>query len=792
MIDRDVPKTESKLEELSGPPETLPLLFMEGQVVFPMSLAPLRLVEPSEVKLIDDAAMGSRFLAMLTVRPGAEDGQGLGRAYPVGSVGRIMQLQHTPEGHVNVVVQAIRRFRALGLVQTEPYQVVRVELIQDAVGNADEIAPLANAVKAQMAQFIRLSPEIPDGAAGVLQNIDDPGFLADLVAGNLTISIDEKQKVLASPDPKERLGFLVHILARELQYQELSNKIQHDVKDSIDKGQREFFLRQQLKAIQDELGEGAAKRSDVVEYEKKLEALKLPEEVNKEAHRELERLSQMNEASAEYPIITTYLDWIVELPWSMSTTDQLDIPRAEKILDEDHYGLRKVKRRIIEHLAVRKLKPDASGAILCFVGPPGVGKTSLGKSIARALDRKFTRMSLGGMRDEAEIRGHRKTYIGALPGRIIQNIRKAGSNNPVFMFDEIDKVGSDFRGDPSSALLEVLDPAQNDSFVDHYLNVAFDLSKIMFIATANVLDTVPWALRDRMEVIEIPGYTMEEKLEIAKTYLVPRQMAAHGLPAKRLRFTQAALKRIITAYTREAGVRNLEREIADACRGCAYDFARGRKGSIRIDTEDLRTYLGNEKFYYDAAERTKIPGVAVGMAWTATGGDILFVEATRMDGKGNLLLTGQLGDVMKESAQTALSYVRSNAAALGISAEDLGKQDIHIHVPAGAVPKDGPSAGVTILSAIASLLTGRRVKDGVAMTGEITLRGLVLPVGGIKEKVLAAARAGINEIILPQRCKNDLDEVPGPIKKKIRFHYVTHMSDVLRIALSPDGKGKRK
>jgi ATP-dependent Lon protease len=792
MTEKDVATEANKPQEPPESHETLPLLFLEGQVVFPMSLAPLRLMEPGDIKLIDDSAIGPRLLAMLTVRPGAEEGHGLDRAFPVGCVGRIMQLQHTPEGHVNVVVQALRRFRALGLVQTEPYRIVRVELIQDAADKADEIAPLANAVKAQMSQFIRLSPDIPDGAAGVLQSIDDAGFLADLVAGNLRISIEEKQKVLSAADPKERLEFLAHILARELQYQELSNKIQHDVKDSIDKGQREFFLRQQMKAIQDELGEGTAKRPEVAEYERKLEGLKLPDEVKKEASRELERLSQMNEASAEYPIITTYLDWIVELPWSISTTDQLDIPRAETILDEDHYGLAKVKRRIIEHLAVRKLKPDASGAILCFVGPPGVGKTSLGKSIARALDRKFTRMSLGGMRDEAEIRGHRKTYIGALPGRIIQNIRKAASNNPVFMLDEIDKVGSDFRGDPSSALLEVLDPAQNDTFVDHYLNVAFDLSKVMFIATANVLDTVPWALRDRMEVIEIPGYTMEEKLEIARTYLVPRQMAAHGLPAKRLRFAPAALKRIITGYTREAGVRNLEREIANVCRGCAYDFARGRKESIRIDTGDLRTYLGNEKFYFDAAERTRIPGVAVGMAWTATGGDILFVEATRMDGKGNLLLTGQLGDVMKESAQTALSYIRSNSGALGVPAEDFGKQDIHIHVPAGAVPKDGPSAGVTILSAIASLLTGKRVKDGLAMTGEITLRGLVLPVGGIKEKVLAAARAGIDEIVLPERCRNDLDEVPGPIKKRVRFHYVAHMSEVLRIALSLDRKGRRK
>ncbi len=792
MSEMEIVKVETKPEDEPGPPETLPLLFLQGQVVFPMSLVPFRFAGAPDVKLVDDAAMGQRLLAMLTLHPEAAENHELKDAYPIGCIGRIMQLQHTSEGHVNVVVQALRRFQAVELVQTEPYPVVRIRLVDEERDKSEDIAPLANVVKAQMTQFIRMSPDIPDAAAAVLQNLDDPGFLADLIAGNLNVPVDEKQKVLSAQSRKERLEILTHILARELEYQEVSNKIQHDVKNSIDKGQREFFLRQQMKAIQDELGEGAAKRPEVAEYQRKIEALGLPEDVKKEALRELDRLSQMNEAAAEYPILTTYLDWIVELPWNVSTTDQLDLSRAEGILDEDHYGLAKVKRRIIEYLAVRKLKPDASGAILCFVGPPGVGKTSLGKSIARALARKFTRISLGGMHDEAEIRGHRKTYIGALPGRIIQNIRKAGSNNPVFMLDEIDKVGSDFRGDPSSALLEVLDPAQNDSFVDHYLNVPFDLSKVMFIATGNVLDTVPWALRDRMEVIEIPGYTMEEKLQIAKTYLVPRQMASNGIPPKKLRMTQGALRRIVTGYTREAGVRNLEREIANVCRGCAYSFAQGRRAPIAVDKDDLRTYLGNEKFYFDAAERTRIPGVAVGLAWTATGGDILFIEATRMDGKGNLLLTGQLGDVMKESAQTALSYVRSNAQALGVPVDDFAKQDIHIHVPAGAVPKDGPSAGVTILTAIASLLTGARVKNGLAMTGEITLRGLVLPVGGVKEKVLAAARAGIEEIILPKRCKNDLDEVPPVIKKKIRFHYVTHMSEVLRVALSTDGKRKRR
>ena len=764
-------------------PETLPVLMLPDQVIFPQAFVPLQVIGEAQTKLINDAVMGHKFVGLLTARDAHGDDIGLDNAYEVGCIAQIMQMQRGPDGTVNVALRSLKRFRVGGLTQREPYLVVRVQPMDDLPAKPGEIAPLAATVKIQVSRFVSLSPTTPDEATQAVQRIEDPVLLADFVAGNMSIPLEEKQKMLESPDLKERFERLIYILASEIQLMEVSNKIQKDVKTSIDKGQREFYLRQQLKAIQEELGESEENRPELTEYRERIEALGLPEEVQKDVTRELNRLAQMNEASAEYHVIATYLDWIVELPWNEFTTDQLDIARAEAILDEDHYGLDKVKRRIIEYLAVRKLKPDASGPILCFTGPPGVGKTSLGRSIARALGRKFIRMSLGGVHDEAEIRGHRKTYVGALPGRIIQGIRKAGSRNPVFMLDEIDKIGSDFRGDPSSALLEVLDPAQNDSFSDHYLNVPFDLSKVLFIATANVLDTIPWALRDRMEMIELASYTVQDKLQIARRYLVPRQLEAHGVPHKKLSFTTPALRKIVTAYTREAGVRNLEREIANVCRGCARAFAEKRRRPIRIDPPDLRVYLGNERFHLDNAERTRVPGIAIGMAWTPVGGDILFVEATRMPGSGKMILTGQLGDVMKESARAVLSFVRSNAAKLGFSKEDFSEYDIHIHVPQGSVPKDGPSAGVTILTAIVSLLTGKRVKHNLAMTGEITLRGLVLPVGGVKEKVLAATRAGIKQIILPARCKNDLDEVPDSVKKRTVFHFVTRMHEVLEIAL---------
>lgn len=763
-------------------PDTFPVMGIPQHVVFPMSLAPLHLSEHEDKLLIEDVTRGNRFVGLVLLRD--PDGQKYSpeNMHEIGCLCRLFQMQRTGDD-INVVLQALKRFRIAGLVQRAPYLVVRTELLDDVRHAPEDIAPLATTVKMQMARLIAMSPNIPDGAAQVIENIDDPGFLADLVAGNLAISIEEKQRLLASADPKERLQRLTYLLARETELLEVSNKIHAQVKSTIDKGQREFFLRQQMKAIQDELGEGEKQRPEIQDYREKIQALALPEEARKEALRELDRLAGMHESSAEYHVITTYLDTIVELPWGRFTEDQLDIRRAENILNEDHYGLDKVKERILEYLAVRKLKPDAAGPILCFVGPPGVGKTSLGKSIARSLDREFTRMSLGGMRDEAEIRGHRKTYVGALPGRIVQNIRKVGSSNPVFMLDEIDKLGSDFRGDPSSALLEVLDPAQNDTFVDHYLNVPFDLSKVMFIATANVVDTIPWALRDRMEVIEIPGYTMDEKLAIAQRYLVPRQVEAHGLKPRQLAFQKGALRQIISGYTREAGVRNLEREIAHACRACARMFAGGRRKPVRIGPPEVREFLGAERVFYSTAEQTRIPGVAVGLAWTPTGGDILFIEATHMPGKGQLMLTGQLGDVMKESARAALSFLRAHGKPLRLQNIDFTELDIHLHVPAGAVPKDGPSAGVAMLTSLASLMTNKRVKSGLAMTGEITLRGLVLPVGGIKEKVLAAARARIKEVILPERNRNDLEDVPEDIRRKLSFHFVRQMNEVMRIAL---------
>lgn len=764
-------------------PDALPLLVLQDQVVFPMSMIPMHLTGQDDKLLINDSANGHRLLAMVTFRPGGAQERSLSNTYEVGCIGRILQVQTAPDNGLNVLVQALRRFRVAGLVRRDPYLVVRVQPLEEPAEDSAALSPIARTIKMQMGSLLRMNPNIPEGAQGVLDTVEDPAFLTDLVASNLNLKLEDKQKLLETPNLKSRMMRLIHHLQSEIEVMEASAKIRQEVQNAIEKGQREFVLRQQLKAIQDELGEGDGKKQEIAEYQKKAEALKVPSDIKKEIFREIERLARMNEASADYQVLVTYLDTVLELPWSKGTPDTLDIARAESILNEDHYGLDKVKTRIIEYLAVRKLKPDAHGPILCFQGPPGVGKTSLGRSIARALGRKFVRVALGGLHDEAEIRGHRKTYVGALPGRIIQGIRKSDSSNPVFMLDEIDKVGADFRGDPSSALLEVLDPAQNNAFVDNYINLPFDLSKVMFIATANVLDTIPWALRDRMEIIEIPGYTLEEKLQIAQRYLLPRQLDEHGLTAKKLKVSTPALRKIVSDYTREAGVRNLEREIANVCRGCARKFAGGRRAPINIGPEGLREYLGNEKVFYGTIERTRTPGVVCGLAWTPTGGDILFIEATRMPGKGNLILTGQLGDIMKESAMAALSYLRTHAASLGLEANLFAEFDTHIHVPAGAVPKDGPSAGIAMLTALTSMFTGKCVKSGMAMTGEITLRGMVLPVGGIKEKVLAAARAGVKQVILPKRCENDLEEVPASVRAKMKFHLVTRVREVLEIAL---------
>lgn len=769
-------------------PDTLPLLILEDIVAFPMAMIPIHISASAEKMLIEDISKSHRLVALLTAKPEKENQPTKSQfnTYSIGCIGRILQVHSVPDGSLNVLIQATRRFFSGGIMRESPYPIVKVLLIEEPEINMKEIEPVALAIKTQMEELVKNNPNVPEGAASFLNSIEDPVFLLALVATNIRLKIEERQEILELPDLKSRMLKLVEKLQYQVELAQASTKIREDVQKTIEKSQKEFFLRQQLKAIQKELGDTEGKEQEISEYKQKIEALKAPEETKKELLRELNRLFNMNEQSPEYHVIISYLDTVLELPWGILTEDRLDLNEAEKILNEDHYGLDKVKKRILEYLAVRKLKPDTHGPILCFQGPPGVGKTSLGQSIARALGRKFVRVALGGIHDEAEIRGHRRTYIGSMPGRIISGIRKAGSQNPVFMLDEIDKLGADFRGDPSSALLEVLDPAQNHSFVDNYIGVPFDLSHVLFIATANDLEPIPWALRDRMEVLTLPGYTLEEKIEIAKRYLIPRQIEAHGLKRKHISIRKDALEKIISNYTRESGVRNLEREIANICRRVAKEVALNNNEKAIITKENLKEYLGPEKVYNDFISRTKIPGVVIGLAWTPTGGDILFIEATSMPGKGNLLLTGQLGDVMKESAQIGLSYLRSIAPKLNISNEVFSNNDIHIHVPSGAVPKDGPSAGVTILTALTSLLTKKCVPHDLAMTGEITLSGSVLPVGGIKEKVLAGARAGIKQIILPQKNKDDLEEVPMSIQKKIKFHWVSHVNEVLKIALGID------
>ncbi|HEX9306991.1 MAG TPA: endopeptidase La, partial [Anaeromyxobacter sp.] len=643
-------------------------------------------------------------------------------------------------------------------------------------------------------EVIELMPELPAAATELVESITHPGHLADLIAANVDVPIEEKQQVLETVDLKARMKLVLELLNRKREILKLSNKFDSAVKGEMSKTQREYYLRQQLKAIKEELGELGEEEEELDELAERLKKAGLPPEVDKVAQKELNRLKSIPTASSEYTVARTYLDWIADLPWSKRSDDNLDIENARGILDSDHYGLQQIKKRILEYLAVRKLKNEMRGPILCFVGPPGVGKTSLGQSIARAIGRKFVRLSLGGVRDEAEIRGHRRTYVGALPGRIIQSMKKAATVNPVMMLDEIDKLGADFRGDPSAALLEVLDPEQNFSFSDHYLDLPYDLSKVMFIGTANLLDPIPGPLKDRMEILELPGYTFEEKVHIAQNHLIPKQLREHGLSPEAITLTEKALIKMVMAYTREAGVRNLERRIADVCRAVAVEVASGKVtvGSKRaVDEVDLPDMLGPEKFYNETAERTEIPGVATGLAWTAAGGDILFIEATKMAGKGSLTLTGQLGDVMKESAQAALSYLRSKSDNLGIASNFLEKTDIHLHFPAGSIPKDGPSAGVTILTALVSLLTGIRVRSDVAMTGEVTLRGLVLPVGGIKEKVLAAHRAGIKRVIIPARNEKDLVDVPAQARKELEFVFAGHMDDVLKAALEESPIGRK-
>ncbi len=764
-------------------PELLPILPLFDAALFPKMVLPLVVMQPESIKLVDEAMSQNRLIGLILVKKPSEDTvHAMEDLNAVGTSAMILKMAKTEDNKLQLLAQGLERFKVKEYVQETPYLRAKVEHIKDIDTKDKETEALMSNMIDQFTRIAELSPGLPQEIVVMARSIREPGILGDMIASTINSSLEEKQKVLEIFDTKKRLKEVTRLVNHQLEILELGNKIQSQVKGDMDKRQREYYLREQLKAIKEELGEKDEAAVEVEDYRAKIDEKNLPEEALKEAERELNRLSRMHPSSAEYTVASTYLDWLTALPWHESTKDNLDIKKARQILDKEHFGLDKAKKRILEYLAVRKLKPESKGPILCFVGPPGTGKTSLGRSIAEALGRQFFRISLGGVRDEAEIRGHRRTYVGALPGRIIQGIRRSGSNNPVFMLDEIDKVGSDFRGDPSSALLEVLDPEQNFSFSDHYLDVPFDLSKVMFITTANILDTIPPALRDRMEVLKLLGYTLDEKIRIANRYLIPRQREAHGLQRKQLSFTKGAVKQIISGYTREAGLRNLEREIASICRGVAASVAENKVGSVTIKVENISEYLGPVRLIAEAKARTSIPGVATGLAWTETGGELLFIEATSMRGGKGLTLTGQLGDVMKESATAALSFIRSNSDTIGIPEDYFEKHDIHIHVPAGAIPKDGPSAGVTMLTALTSLLTHKTIKKDLAMTGEITLRGQVLPVGGVKEKVLAAHRAGIKTIIIPKWNEKDLEDIPKEIQKKIRFYPVERMLDVLKIA----------
>ena len=775
-------------------PEILPVLPLAGAFVFPKMLFPLEVSGTSAISLIDEAMAGDRLIGLVMLKQAGDPAEGPHKIedfYGVGTSVVILRMAKTADNKTQLLLQGIGRFRIVELLEGKPYLRARVENLEDREAKDIEVEALMANLIGLFERIVKLSPFLPQEFGAMAKTVSEPGVLSDIVASVINSPIEEKQKLLEILDVKERLREVTRLVNHQVEILELGSKIQSQVKDDMDKSQREYYLRQQLGAIRKELGETDDGKVEVEEYRAKIEKKNLPEEAKKEAERELARLSKMHPSSAEYTVAATYLDWMTALPWNERTEDNLDIKKARRVLDEDHYGLEKAKKRIIEYLAVRKLKPDSKGPILCLAGPPGTGKTSLGHSIGRALGRKFIRISLGGIHDEAEIRGHRRTYVGALPGRIIQGIRRAESNNPVFMLDEIDKVGSDFHGDPSSALLEVLDPEQNFSFADHYLDVPFDLSHVMFITTANILETIPPALRDRLEVIELSGYTIDEKIRIAQRYLIPRQTEENGLKPEQIRITKSAISKIITGYTREAGVRNIERELAAVCRGVASQIAEGVIEKTKITARDLHRFLGPVRITEEAAARTAKPGVVMGLAGTPAGGDILFIEATTMKGKGGLTLTGQLGDVMKESATAALSFIRANAEALGIAKDFFEGTDIHIHVPSGATPKDGPSAGVTMLTALTSLLTNRTVKKDLAMTGEITLRGLVLPIGGVKEKVLAAHRAGVKTIILPKWNRKDLEDVPVKVRKEITFHFVDEMLEVLRLALdkAPESSG---
>lgn len=767
-------------------PAALPVLPLKETVVFPQSMTPLAIGQDRSVRLIDDVVSGDRLLALVTSRDGSLDSPGWDELYEIGTVALVHKMIKVPDGTLRILVQGLDRVRLDNRLDTDPYLLGEFSALPDVLEETPELEALTRNVQGLFGRIIGLAPYLPEELQLAAANVDDPSALCHLVASTLrTIRTEERQEILEEVDVEQRLRAVSAILNRELEVFELGSKIQSQVQSEMEKGQREYFLRQQLKAIQQELGEADPDQAEIAELRGQLEALgELPEEVQKAAERELGRLEKLPPAAAEYGVIRTYLEWILTLPWTRYTEDNLDLEHARGVLDDDHFDLEKVKDRIIEYLAVARLRNEISGQILCFVGAPGVGKTSLGHSIANALGRKFVRLSVGGVRDESEIRGHRRTYIGSMPGSIIRSLRDAESANPLLLIDEIDKMGSDWRGDPASAMLEVLDPEQNRTFRDHYLDLPFDLSKVLFICTANTTDTIPGPLLDRMDVIQLSGYTEDEKLGIAKRYLLPKQRTAHGLERARLALADKVLRTIIREYTREAGVRNLERRLADVCRKAATEVATGRAERIKVDDERLREWLGPRRFAGEVRKRTSDPGVATGLAYTTVGGDVLFIEATAYPGKGRLTITGQLGDVMQESAQAALSWVRAHAAEVGVAEGWFAEHDVHIHVPAGAVPKDGPSAGVTMATAIASLLKGTPVADDVGMTGEITLTGQVLPIGGLREKSLAAQRAGLKRVIFPRENEPDLDDLPDETRASMKFIPADTIEDVFAAAFN--------
>ncbi len=773
-------------------PEVIPILPLRNSVLFPGSIIPIDVGRRKSVRLVEDAISKERpVIGILTQKDARTEDPGEDDMYRVGCAARILKVIKLAKDNFSVILQGVTRVTVSSFDGTEPFIAARVEARPDPTTTDVELDALVMNLKDIAKRVVKLMPELPKEAGALVDSVTEPGHLADLITSNLELEVAEKQEILETYDLKARMRKVLQFLSRQLEVLKVRERINTQVQEEMGRNQREYVLRQQLKAIKDELGELDDSGSDLEEFKEKIAQARMPEEAEKAALKQYDRLKSMQPSSAEYTVTRTYLEWLVELPWSVNTEDHIELEEVRKVLNEDHYDLEKVKKRIVEYMAVRKLKNDKKGPILCLSGPPGVGKTSLGRSVARAIGRKFVRVSLGGVRDEAEIRGHRRTYVGSLPGRVIQGIKKAGTNNPVFVLDEIDKLGHDFRGDPASALLEVLDPEQNHAFSDHYLEVAFDLSKVMFIATANQLDPIPWALRDRLEIIELPGYTRQEKRHISRQFLVPKQLEEHGLKNEQCDITDEAVYEIIDSYTREAGVRNLEREIGSLCRGVAVKVAEGSaKEQEVIGGKEVPEYLGPTKFVSEVADRTSEPGVATGLAWTSVGGDILFIEATRMPGKGKLTLTGQLGDVMKESVTAALSFIRSRAPNLGLEAGNLVENvDIHVHVPAGGIPKDGPSAGVTMYTALVSLLLGVPVSPDVAMTGEITLRGNVLQIGGVKEKLLAAHRAGIKRVIIPERNVKDLVDVPDEVKQEIEIIPVKRMDEVLVIALTQPPPG---